>query len=169
MQFLGRRSRTNWRIVTSSWELTYSRILSCGLDDYGTPKHHLLIGQYLDVPTLDTSKPSRGIPIDCWKELRQPSQLPSTSRGSPITALDDSDEESNIGTRFEDSELRRLDRADLKGSANLYSVHNKLSKNSTADRNFMGRPDMHAGLHVEDVGEEYASPYNIGAHVCRVS
>ena len=97
------------------------------------------------------------------------SQLRSTSRGSPITALDNSDEESNIGTRFEDSGLRRLYRADLKGLANSYSIHDKLCKNSTADRNFMGRPDMHAGSHIEDVGEEYASPYNVGAHVSRVS
>ena len=88
--------------------------------------------------------------------------LPSSSRASPGVQEDfDNDIESEVGTRYEDSELRELDRADFDELAESFSIGGKLSKKAAAYRNFMSRPNVHAGLHFDEVASEYATPNNV--------
>lgn len=42
-----------------------------------------------------------------------------------------------------------------------FSAEGNISKKAKAYRNFMKRPNVHAGLHFEDVVAEYATPNNL--------
>ena len=88
-------------------------------------------------------------------------ELPNSIRSSPAISQDNSDEESEVTTRFEDSQFRDLQRSDFDTLSESYSISGRISKKAAAYRNFMSRPNVHVGLHFDEVASEYATPNNV--------
>lgn len=88
-------------------------------------------------------------------------ELPNSSHITPIISQKNFDKESEINTRFEDSQLQDLSRFNFDTLFESFLISDKIFKKTATYRNFINKSNVYTDLHFDKVITKYTTFNNI--------